>query len=115
MNIQQQRNHKLSEHGIGDTCSECGKIFSYAPDARKCYRLCTKQFKHQCEFCGKGFVMSSYYKRHMLEHSGARPHRCTYCEYRSAQTSAVYRHMRTIHENNILLNETIYSIENIYQ
>ena len=48
-----------------------------------------------CEYCGKVFVNCSNLTVHRRSHTGEKPYQCSICEYTTAQSSKLTRHMKT--------------------
>ena len=51
-----------------------------------------------CHFCGLCCFTPSHLARHLLTHTGHRPHQCTLCTLSFTQKSSLKRHMKRIHK-----------------
>lgn len=54
-------------------------------------------YKHECNTCGKRFVTPSKLSRHILSHTGERPHTCQFCFRQFSQFSNMKLHILKIH------------------
>ena len=75
------------------------------PSARS--KGCVITGRNTCEFCGKVFVNLSNLTVHRRSHTGEKPYQCNVCDYTTAQSSKLTRHMK-IHKKHKcdLCNET---------
>jgi len=55
----------------------------------------TKDFKRECSTCGKGFLYQVHLDRHMLTHTGARPHKCEECGKSFSNDGTLINHMKS--------------------
>ncbi|KAJ6220247.1 hypothetical protein RDWZM_006059 [Blomia tropicalis] len=55
----------------------------------------------RCSLCGKGFVQTCDYKRHMNSHMGHKPYRCIWpeCTKSAGDRAIIFRHIRVQHFN----------------
>ncbi|KAK8394906.1 hypothetical protein O3P69_006001 [Scylla paramamosain] len=71
--------------------------------------------RYICQWCGRNFDRVSNLKRHLLLHSGIKPFKCLYCNYRATQKANVVQHlasrhkneMRALLQNNISVNDIL--------
>ncbi|XP_071528444.1 uncharacterized protein [Panulirus ornatus] len=50
-----------------------------------------------CGVCGRMFARKADQERHMLTHTGVRPHTCPHCTFACNRSSNLYRHIRSAH------------------
>ena len=55
---------------------------------------CVVSGRNTCEFCGKIFVNLSNLTVHRRSHTGEKPYQCSLCDYTTAQSSKLTRHMK---------------------
>ena len=60
---------------------------------------CVISGRNTCEYCGKIFVNISNLTVHRRSHTGEKPYHCGVCDYTTAQSSKLTRHMK-IHQKN---------------
>ena len=65
--------------------------------------------RYVCRWCGRTFDRISNLKRHVLLHSGIKPFKCLYCNYRAVQKVNVVQHVASRHRDEMraLLNNNI--------
>ncbi|XP_068250656.1 zinc finger protein 271-like [Palaemon carinicauda] len=65
--------------------------------------------RYVCQWCGRTFDRISNLKRHVLLHSGIKPFKCLYCNYRATQKANVVQHVASRHRDEMraLLNNNI--------
>jgi len=56
-----------------------------------------KSASHQCDVCGHKFVWRWMLSRHMMTHTGEKPHACPHCDYKAARKEQVRSHMQNRH------------------
>ncbi|KAK4300315.1 hypothetical protein Pmani_027476 [Petrolisthes manimaculis] len=59
------------------------------------------QSKYVCQWCGRSFDRVSNLKRHTLLHSGIKPFKCLYCNYRATQKANVVQHLASRHREEM--------------
>ena len=55
---------------------------------------CVVTGRNTCEYCGKIFVNLSNLTVHRRSHTGEKPYQCNICDYTTAQSSKLTRHMK---------------------
>lgn len=50
-----------------------------------------------CSVCGRINGRKADLERHMLTHTGVRPHTCPHCTFACNRSSNLYRHIRSAH------------------
>ena len=54
-----------------------------------------RQRIYRCQICARPFKFSGDLKRHILRHTGEKPHKCPSCDYHCARQDNLKKHMRT--------------------
>ena len=97
--------HHQKEHLEGVECpfkcDQCDKSF-FLRSLLNCHVKDThekrsSQNSQVCDICGKD-VIRNQMKLHMMRHTGEKPFKCSYCEYRGLTNSAVLQHVKHVHE-----------------
>lgn len=57
--------------------------------------------RFQCSVCGHSSVQKKDLVKHMRIHTGEKPFKCRYCEYRSTQSSNVNTHVKRVHPETL--------------
>ncbi|XP_026325652.1 zinc finger protein 2-like [Hyposmocoma kahamanoa] len=82
-------------------CEECDKNFIRNADLVKHHRRIHERIpvpKNKiCYMCGRGFSTNKILTNHLRTHTGERPHACTHCGARFAQSTALLGHIRALH------------------
>ena len=56
----------------------------------------THQKVRFCDICGKG-ISAFQLGIHMRRHTGEKPHKCSYCDYRAVEKGIVNKHIKEVH------------------
>ena len=68
-------------------------------------RLNLEIASYKCSFCAKVFSYKSSWKRHLHIHTGEKPFKCNFCDYRSSQMCHVKTHMKGRHSKERHVNK----------
>ena len=55
-----------------------------------------------CPDCGKGFRTNAEFKLHYMTHTGAKPHKCQFCDRSFRQRPHLKSHLYTWHKEELL-------------
>lgn len=59
--------------------------------------LSVLQVGFECRICRRSFIRKADLERHVLTHTGDRPHTCPHCNFACNRRSNLYRHIRSAH------------------
>ncbi|KAK3881024.1 hypothetical protein Pcinc_014481 [Petrolisthes cinctipes] len=62
------------------------------------------QMGFACDVCRRNFLRKADLERHMLTHTGDRPHTCPHCNFACNRSSNLYRHIRSTHPSFMVLH-----------
>ncbi|XP_077517655.1 histone-lysine N-methyltransferase PRDM9-like isoform X2 [Amblyomma americanum] len=106
--------HHLTSHLLTHSkkrpheCTDCGQRFARTFDMAR-----HRKAQHSsggrlaslvCRFCGKVFSDLGALNRHILKHTGEKPHACSHCGQRFATISSTNRHERVVHSRQYALH-----------
>lgn len=57
---------------------------------------------YSCHVCGYHTHIKRAHERHILTHTGEKPHKCDYCEFRSNRKDNLLTHVRKKHQNSAM-------------
>ncbi|CAL4134664.1 unnamed protein product, partial [Meganyctiphanes norvegica] len=76
-------------------CTLCYKDFSNNSYFKRHLITHTGEKNYQCTHCDKAFSSNSYLKRHLITHTGGKPYQCRYCEKTFRNKYDLTIHLRT--------------------
>uniref|UniRef100_A0A4W5KGX0 C2H2-type domain-containing protein n=1 Tax=Hucho hucho TaxID=62062 RepID=A0A4W5KGX0_9TELE len=74
-------------------CLECGREFSSAYKLRRHLLIHTGEKPHSCSVCGKSYTYLHTLKSHELKHTGEKSYKCSVCEKSFNQKGNLNQHM----------------------
>lgn len=86
-------NHMRNSHTYRFTCDECGRAFSKMDFLKRHIMTHTGERPHSCEVCGRCFITRFGVKTHMKTHTGEKPHHCEICLKKFTEAKSLKRHM----------------------
>ncbi|XP_025097733.1 zinc finger and BTB domain-containing protein 11-like isoform X2 [Pomacea canaliculata] len=108
LKVHLKRKHASQGDGTGAaaafTCKECGIVAMSKRDLRQHAKFHTKgpELKLFCQMCSFVTDCESRLRRHMFIHTKEKPFQCGMCDYRGSQKEHVLRHMRSVHNIEIV-------------
>ncbi|KAM4740720.1 uncharacterized protein FYW61_002402 [Anableps anableps] len=84
----------LHAHRVDNLCHVCGKTFTTATHLKRHMLIHTGQRPHCCKECGKTFARGECLRIHMRIHTVERPYACGVCPKSFRQRSNLVTHMR---------------------
>ncbi|XP_025073774.1 zinc finger protein 41-like [Pogonomyrmex barbatus] len=89
--------HLLSQHEKRDkiVCAECGKTFTKKDSFKRHMVVHTGCKPHACMICSKPFARRSQLRQHLLIHTGKRPFVCDICGKAFTQKPGLICHRKT--------------------
>lgn len=89
--------HLLTQHEKRDkiVCAECGKTFSKKDSFKRHMVVHTGCKPHSCMICSKPFARRSQLRQHLLIHTGKRPFVCDICGKAFTQKPGLICHRKT--------------------
>ncbi|XP_030370233.1 zinc finger and BTB domain-containing protein 18 [Scaptodrosophila lebanonensis] len=88
---------KNAKGGRGYKCSVCGLQVSCGSSLKRHLLIHTGVKPHKCKECGQSFVQREVLKRHMDTHTGEKRHQCPHCSIRFAQKTNLRQHIQKLH------------------
>ena len=76
-------------------CDICDKCFNQPRDLKRHLMVHSGKKPHVCSHCGKKFTAKGNLNRHVRTHTGEHPYSCDVCEYSCFDKSALTKHMLT--------------------
>ena len=80
--------YKCKAPGCGMTFFMKGLLGEHTRDTHQKVRF--------CDICGKG-ISAFQLGIHMRRHTGEKPHKCSYCDYRAVEKGIVNKHIKEVH------------------
>lgn len=90
----QRSPRSLQGHKLDNLCYVCGKTFTTATHLKRHMLIHTGQRPHCCKECGKTFARVECLRIHMRIHTVERPYACQVCPKSFRQRSNLVTHMR---------------------
>ena len=79
-------------------CTLCGRAFGTKPTLITHIKRHTKDFKYQCETCGKKFIEPKFLRDHVkFIHLGLKDYKCDLCDAAYGDGNVLRRHKKRVH------------------
>lgn len=89
-----KRHSQVASRELKHLCDICGKGFARSDKLNVHYRVHTGYKPYSCRFCDKSFTKKEYLTMHERIHSGEKPFTCQYCGKCFNQTAPLRIHIR---------------------
>ena len=98
--VREHHKHYNTKHGRKIKCKHCNYVTSVKLRLQahiKHNHDASILFPHICMICKKDFPIASQLEKHQSRHSGARPFKCRFCDYRCSISSGIREHEKALH------------------